>query len=161
MLHAERPEVRPEKPLVLPWIPDILGDGLVLRLHKIWPAIPERHYVPAWQFQIVSPADEFMGSITLRIGDSEDLRCWAGQVGYQVEGAFRGRRIAARSVRLLLPLARQYGLIPLWITCNPDNLASRRSCEIAGGVFVEIVDVPPGTEQHRRGDFRKCRYRFD
>ena len=35
-------------------------------------------------------------------------------------------------MRLLLPLARRHGLQTVWITCNPDNWASRRTCELAG-----------------------------
>jgi tagatose 1,6-diphosphate aldolase len=43
---------------------------------------------------------------------------------------------------LLLPLAARYGLTELWITCNPDNFASRRTYGVAGVEFVEIVDLP-------------------
>jgi tagatose 1,6-diphosphate aldolase len=62
---------------------------------------------------------------------------------------------------LLLPLARRHGLKDLWITCNPDNLASRRTCELAGAEFVEIVDLPANSGMYRRGDRQKCRYRLD
>lgn len=102
-----------------------------------------------------------MGSITLRIGDSEFLTMYAGQIGYGVEPAFRGHHLAARSVQLLLPLARRHGLNPLWITCNPDNFASRRSCEIAGGQMIEIVDLPTDCDMYREGERQKCRYRFE
>jgi predicted acetyltransferase len=71
-------------------------------------------------------------------------------------------RYAARATRLLMPsLARKYGLNPLWLTCDPDNLASRRSCERACAKLVEIVDVPEGCIIHRSGHPGKCRYRLD
>lgn len=62
---------------------------------------------------------------------------------------------------LLLPLARRLGIDPLWITCDPENMASRRSLEIAGAEFVEIVDVPESCGIRKfGGKLRKCRYRL-
>jgi tagatose 1,6-diphosphate aldolase len=85
---------------------------------------------------------------------------YLGHVGYNVYPPARGRRLAARAVRLLLPFARRLGLSPLWITCNPDNLASRRTCEIAGGRLIDVVPLPADHPLHARGEREKCRYRF-
>jgi len=41
-----------------------------------------------------------------------------------------------------MPVARELGLDPLWITCDPDNIPSRRACEKAGAEFEEAVEVP-------------------
>jgi tagatose 1,6-diphosphate aldolase len=60
-----------------------------------------------------------------------------------------------------MPLARRHGLYALWITCNPENVASRRTCELTGAEFVEIVDLPPESDMYERGERRKCRYRLD
>ena len=46
----------------------------------------------------------------------------------------------------------------LWITCNPDNLASRRTCELAGAEFMGIVDLPPDSDMYLEGERQKCRY---
>jgi tagatose 1,6-diphosphate aldolase len=101
-----------------------------------------------------------VGSINLRIGNPERIVLYRGHIGYGVEPEHRGHRFAARSLRLLLPLAAAHGLNPLWITCNPDNIASRRSCELAGAELVEIIDIPPDDELQRRGIRQKCRYRL-
>jgi tagatose 1,6-diphosphate aldolase len=63
-------------------------------------------------------------------------------------------------VRLLLPLAKRHGLSPLWLTCNPDNVASRKSCELAGAELVETVALPRDEEMYEHGDRAKCRYRI-
>ena len=57
--------------------------------------------------------------------------------------------------------ARRLGLSPLWITCNPENVASRRTCERAGGTLVETVKLPPDHPLYQKGERAKCRYRFE
>ena len=103
---------------------------------------------------------EKIGAISFRVGNNDNTK-YGGHIGYDVIEKYRGNRHAARSCKLLFPLAKRHGIIPLWITCNPDNIASRKSCEMAGGKLVEIVDLPEENEQYQRGDRQKCRYRFD
>ena len=102
-----------------------------------------------------------MGDIDLRLSGERYITHYAGHIGYGVDKAYRGHGYAARSCRLLLPLAQTHGLEPLWITCNPDNIPSRRTCERLGAVLEEIVAVPPGSDIYRRGEREKCRYRVD
>ena len=117
---------------------------------------------PMYQFEMrLSGVASAVGQIDLRVGNSEHLVKYAGHIGYRVEPGFRGHHYAARSCRLLFPLARRHGLNPLWITCDPDNRASRRTCELAGGRLVGIVRVPRDDELYLLGHRRKCRYRVD
>lgn len=135
---------------------------LELVLTRTAPFDPVRGYVPCYFFEMRHVLDGApMGHINLRVGDTPYLVNCAGHIGYGVRAEYRGRRYAARSCRLLLPLARRHGLDPLWITTNPDNWPSRRTCEIIGAEYVETIDVPPDTEMYRLGDRQKCRYRLD
>jgi tagatose 1,6-diphosphate aldolase len=59
-----------------------------------------------------------------------------------------------------MPIARELRLDPFWITCDPENIESRRTCELAGGEFVEIVDVPATCVIYQSGHTKKCRYRL-
>lgn len=120
------------------------------------------HWVPTCHFAMVhADSGELLGNINLRTSSTFDQFVYSGHIGYGVEEKHRGRRYAARAVRLLFPLAKRLGLDPLWITCDPENTASRRTCEIAGGQLVEIVDVPEGHFLRAEGVHAKCRYRFD
>ena len=120
------------------------------------------HKTPAYQFRMVSAQTaEELGNINLRLGSTPHIELYAGHIGYTVHPRYRGRRYAARSVRLIVPIARRLGFQELWITCDPENAASRRSAELAGAEFVEIVDVPENCIIHRSGHKRKCRYRLD
>jgi tagatose 1,6-diphosphate aldolase len=52
-------------------------------------------------------------------------------------------------------------VLRLWITCNPESLASRRACELVGAKFVEIIDLTEDTELYQRGERQVCRYQLD
>jgi predicted acetyltransferase len=120
------------------------------------------HRVPTYFFRMMSIArDDELGTINLRIGSNAHLERYAGHIGYGVHPAHRGHHYAARSVVLLQPLARRHELDPVWITCDPENMASRRSLEIAGAELVEIVEVPRDCGIRKYGGkLRKCRYRL-
>ena len=100
------------------------------------------------------------GTVSLRIGTTDYLERFAGHIGYGVELPYRGRRYAARACKLLFELARKHGMTTLWITCNPENVASRRTCELIGGELVGIVDLPPDSDMYKEGERQKCRYRI-
>ncbi|MDE1174997.1 MAG: GNAT family N-acetyltransferase [Edaphobacter sp.] len=123
--------------------------------------INQVHRTPTYQFQMRrTQTGETLGTIRLRIGSSEHIHRYAGHIGYSVLPEHRGHRMAARSVLLLTPLAAKLEIDPLWITCDPENMASRRSLELAGAEFVEIVEVPSDCIIHQSGHPKKCRYRL-
>lgn len=140
---------------------ELIDSDLQLILEETRPADPAKGYAPEYRFKMVlAGQEEKIGGINLRIGDTERLIKYSGHVGYGVEPEHRGHHYAARSIRLTLPLARNHGLQTLWITCNPDNAASRRTCELAGAELIEIVDLPEDTDMYQRGKRQKCRYRI-
>ncbi|AWT60239.1 MAG: hypothetical protein DF168_01442 [Candidatus Moanabacter tarae] len=123
---------------------------------------PYHGLVPCYKFDMVHREKRTkMGNISLRIGNSDLLVRNSGQIGYDVLFGYRGNRYAARSCRLLLPLAHMHGLNPLWITCDPDNIASRKSCVIAGAKYVDTIRHRTSDSTNLSGFFEKCRYRID
>lgn len=134
---------------------------LWLELRAREPANPVRSWVPAYRFAMrLDGVDQPVGRISFRVGSSHTLQHYAGHIGYEVAPAYRGHRLAERSCRLVLPLAKHHGFTELWITCNPNNMASRRTCERLGAELVEIVDVPKDNDVYAPGSERKCRYRL-
>ena len=139
-----------------------MDDDLELVLILRQPADPVKGLVPMYRFEMRAPGHvPAMGIIDLRVGHTPYVERYAGHIGYRVEPEYRGHHYAARSCLLLLPLARRHNLNPLWITCDPDNLASRRTCELAGARLVGIVKVPRSTDLYRMGQTWKCRYRIE
>ncbi|MDQ3396750.1 MAG: GNAT family N-acetyltransferase [Deinococcota bacterium] len=143
--------------------PGSLVDGeLELVLTEAYPGNPGLGFVPAYRFDMtLAGQNGAAGSIELRVGNTEHIVMYGGHIGYGVLPDYRGYRYAARACKLLLPLAKSHNLSPLWITCNPDNVASRKTCELAGADLVEIVDLPETTDMYQEGERQKCRYRID
>ena len=106
------------------------------------------------------PPTPFAGRVTLRIGNGLNISRYFGNLGYVVFPPHRGRHLAERAVRLILPLAAEHGMQSLWITTNPTNEPSRRTCERLGATLVDIVDLPPHHPLYARGERQKCRYRL-
>jgi predicted acetyltransferase len=134
---------------------------LLLALDRYLKVDPEKEGAPTYYFNMVREGSSIVvGSISLRIGNPDRLVLYCGHIGYNVKPEYRGHHFAARSVRLLIPLAAVHKLNPVWITCDPDNVASRRTCELVGAEFVEIIDIPPEEELYHGGIRQKCRYRL-
>lgn len=120
--------------------------------------------VPAYHFWMVvrdgvgDPPIRLAGGLGLRIGANPEIELYSGNIGYHVYPPARGRHLAERACRLVLPLARRHGMERLWITCNPDNTASRRTCDRLGARLVEIVPIPAEHPFRLRGETAKCRF---
>jgi tagatose 1,6-diphosphate aldolase len=136
---------------------DLAEGNLRLVLREYVPADLVKGWVPTYRFSIVVDSEQ-VGRIDLRLGATDFMVRFAGQVGYGIDPPYRGHRYAARALHLLKSVARIHGFDVLWISCNPENLASRRTCELAGAELVEIVDLPSDCDMYADGDRRKCRY---
>ena len=82
--------------------------------------------------------DDFCGSIGFRWQNgTADLPSYVlGHVGFGVIPSKRGRGYAAKAILALLPDARALGLAHVDMTTTPDNIASQRTIERAGGHLV-------------------------
>jgi tagatose 1,6-diphosphate aldolase len=131
------------------------------------PADISRGWVPAYHFWMrvetpiqtsQGPAVRIAGGMGLRIGANKEIELYSGNIGYHVYPPARGHHYAERACRLVLPLAKRHGLTHLWITTNPDNVASRRTCERLGAQLIDTVTVPKDHPFRSRGEAAKCRY---
>lgn len=139
-----------------------LSDGeIFLFLQRTMDADAERGYVPSYFFDICDlRTNEILGRCDLRIGHNENIY-YAGNIGYFVHEAHRGNHYALKASRLLLPLAKKHGLEKIIITCNPENLPSRRTCELLGAKYVETVRLPSHNELYQLGERKKCIYEME
>ena len=137
-----------------------LQDGEIkLHLLRTAEADPERGWLPAYHFEIHLLDGTKVGFCDLRVGHNENTYM-GGNVGYTVFPPFRGKRYAAKACRLMLLLGKRHGMDHLFITCAPDNMASAKTCEIAGGKLLEIAEIPKDHEMYARGKRQVRVYRF-
>jgi len=140
---------------------DLKTDEVFLMLDKTTDADPAKKWVPSYYFKICRTVDGAeVGVCDLRVGHNEKLY-YGGNIGYAVHEQFRGNYYAGKACLLLFELARKHDMEYLYITCNPDNYPSRKTCEFAGGVLEAIVDVPIDNDMYLRGEKQKCVFRFD
>ena len=136
------------------------NDEISLRRIELPEDDPARKWDPAYHFAICDSTGTEIGGCNLRLGHSEALY-YAGNIGYKIDEPYRGRHYAGKACRLLLELARRHGMEYVIITCDPDNWASRKTCEYVGGELVEIVELPEDNGMRLEdGETHKCIYRF-
>ncbi len=84
--------------------------------------------------------DEFLGRLSIRHQLTPWLRDYGGHVGYDVKPSARRRGHATAMLQQALPWCRDLGIDPVLVTCDVDNVASRRVIEKAGGQFEDRRD---------------------
>lgn len=136
------------------------NDEIQLLLEKTVNGDEEKGWVPAYHFAICNLEGVKMGSCDLRIGHNDKLY-YGGNIGYRVEEPYRGHHYAGKACLLLFELAKKHELEYLIITCDPDNVPSRKTCEYAGGELLKIVELPEDNDMRERGMTEKCIYRFE
>ncbi|KAA0547146.1 GNAT family N-acetyltransferase [Bacillus sp. BGMRC 2118] len=138
----------------------IKGEEIDLHLVQTVPGNPEKNWVPAYHFHLsLSGFSKPIGKIDIRIGNNENLY-YGGHIGYSVDEEYRGNHYAGKAVLLLRQVAEAHEMEKLIITCNPDNIASRKTCEYVGATLTKIVDVPSDSDLYERGEKEKCIYEW-
>ncbi len=140
------------------------SDRLMLVLTRFTDAVtdapPERQKVPSYHFDICSREGEKFGECTLRLGYIRRVY-FGGHIGYGIDEAHRGHHYAEEACRILFRLAAAHGMDHLYISCEPDNLPSRRTCERLGGDLLEITELPENNDMREHGLERVCVFRYD
>jgi len=131
-------------------LPELYDSEIHLVCTAKKPAIPEKKYVPAYEFAVLKGTEK-IGEINLRIGYTEGLY-YGGQIGYSIDEKHRGNGYAVIACRLLLPVAKAHGMKKLLISNNQTNTASRRVCEKLGARLVRLSRLPEWHELYKEGN---------
>jgi predicted acetyltransferase len=97
-------------------------------------------WVPATHLWWVD-GSQFLGRLSIRHRLTPWLLDYSGHIGYDVRPSARRRGHATAMLRAALPWCRELGIDPVLVTCDADNVASRKVIENNGGQFEDQRDV--------------------
>lgn len=139
-------------------IKQINDDVIKLKLVFKSKAIGDPNWVPSFVYDIIRLSDmKVVGRCDLRIGMNPYMY-YMGNLGYVIYPPYRGHRYATNATLLLFEIAKHH-MSECIVTCNPDNIASIKTCEYAGCEYVEEVAVPDDHELVRQYEYFKRIYR--
>ena len=98
-----------------------------------------------------------MGRICYRSGEGRYI-FYYGHIGYHVDPPYRGHHYAWRACRLIGPEIRMSGKTSVIITCDPDNIGSRKTCQRLGSLYEGTVHVPDDVRERYDIGPAKCRF---
>ena len=89
--------------------------------------------------------------------DYKQILTYAGQIGYMVKEEYRGKRYATNALKAALPHCFQY-FQSIFVTCDPDNIASIKTIESVPFKFHGIKKIPKTNIMYRLGMRKKRLY---
>ncbi|WP_203338073.1 GNAT family N-acetyltransferase [Nocardioides limicola] len=81
--------------------------------------------------------DDYLGRLAIRHRLTRHLREVGGHIGYDVRASRRREGHGTAMLAAALPVAGQLGIAQALVTCDVDNVASRRTIERNGGVLED------------------------
>lgn len=98
------------------------------------------HIVPQSHFWLID-ADEFIGILSLRCGPNDAFIRISGHIGYQIRPSKRWQGYGKELLRLGLQKAKELDFTRVLLTCDEDNIASKKVIESNGGQFESAILV--------------------
>jgi|SRR5690554_1089785 len=125
------------------------------------PANEKKGYVPAYKYNItLHKSKEVIGKIDIRIGYNEGIY-YGGNIGYTIYEPFRGHNYAYKACKIIKQVAMAHNMSKLYITCNPENIPSRKICEKLGLTLIKIIDLPKDNALYKDGERKICIYEWE
>ncbi len=97
-------------------------------------------YVPSTDYWLID-GNEFIGRVSIRHELTDGLRKIGGHIGYEIRPSKRCMGYGTQILALALPKARQFGLTRVLLTCDEDNIGSKKIIESNGGILEDAIEV--------------------
>lgn len=114
--------------------------------------IPPNH-VPTTDFWLIDD-EEYIGHLSLRHELNDFLLKVAGHIGYQIRPSKRRQGYGKTILRLGLQKAKEMRITRVLVTCDENNLGSKKVIEYNGGQLENVLSVEGSS-------VRKLRYWID
>lgn len=106
-------------------------------------------YVPQTTYWLIDGL-AFIGRVSIRHELSEHLLLIGGHIGYDIRPSQRNHGFGTQILRLSLPKAKALGITKVLVTCNENNIGSKKIIETNGGVLENAVDMGEGKPRKLR-----------
>ncbi|MEV4130154.1 GNAT family N-acetyltransferase [Nocardia sp. NPDC049707] len=100
--------------------------------------------IVAATYLLATARDQVVGRTSIRHTLNDSLRRRGGHIGYGVLAQYRRCGYGTAILRHSLTIARALGIERALITCDDDNLGSRRIIESCGGVLESVESNTDG-----------------
>lgn len=96
--------------------------------------------VPSSDFWLID-GNDYIGRLSLRYELNEHLLQMGGHIGYEIRPSRRRQGYGKFILKYGLDRAKALGLKRVLLTCDEDNLGSRKIIESNGGTLENIIEV--------------------
>jgi predicted acetyltransferase len=96
--------------------------------------------VPGSNFWLIDN-NEFIGRLSLRYELNENLLRVGGHIGYEIRPSKRRQGYGTEILMLGLEKARELGLHRVLVTCDEDNIGSKKIIEHNGGKLENAIEI--------------------
>ncbi len=94
--------------------------------------------------------ETLIGRVSVRHELNASLRELGGHIGYEIRPSKRHQGFGTRALRIALAFAQSLGIERALLTCDADNLGSRKIIEKNGGVLQDEFQPAGSSKYHRR-----------
>ncbi len=137
----------------------IKGEVVDLKIVEKRPEDKEKGYCPMYIWHVMKD-NQVVGEVLFRIGFNENIY-YGGNIGITIFEEYRGNRYAGFASKMLLKVAKKHNIKEIYVTCNPDNIASKKTIETnINCQFVERALIPKHNDQYEKGMREKLIYKL-
>lgn len=105
-------------------------------------------FVPSTEYWLVEDK-KFIGKVNIRHRLNDNLLKTGGHIGYAIRPSERKKGYGTKILKLALPKAKKLGIKKALITCDEDNIGSRKIIEANGGIFENTMTTNEGIIKRR------------
>jgi predicted acetyltransferase len=106
------------------------------------------YWVPATTYWLIDN-DEFVGHVNIRHKLNDQLEKIGGHIGYAIRPSKRKKGYGTKILESALSKAKERGFPKVMVTCDTDNIASRKIIEKHGGKLIDSNPKEDGTPVNR------------
>lgn len=96
-------------------------------------------YVPSTEWWLINSNSDILGTVRLRHELGKRNFEEGGHIGYDISPKYRRKGYGKVILKLVLEKAKELGLEKVLVTCDFDNIGSKRIIESNGGKLENII----------------------